>query len=51
LDEEINMERNVREDNYHAQSDRNDENKQFHHECSEDTAAAIMNKNKAPSAV
>lgn len=37
-------------DAYHRESDRNDENKQFHPERSENTAAAIMNKNKAPSA-
>lgn len=37
-------------DAYHAESDRNHKNKQFHHECNEDIAAAIMNKNKAPSA-
>lgn len=37
-------------DAYHAENDRNDENKQFHQERSENTAAAIMNKNKALSA-
>lgn len=35
---------------YQAENDRSDENKQFHQTHSENTAAAIMNKNRAPSA-